>query len=53
MIFNVEIMNAPPRSSKTSDTVVDVGMPNELNTSRMMTSVTMTARNTVITSWKE
>ena len=33
----------PPSSSKTSETVVEVGMPIELNTSRSTTSVSMTA----------
>ena len=45
-------MKVAPSSSKTSDTVVDVGMPRVLKTSRMMTSDTITARNTIITSWK-
>ena len=42
--------NVAPRSSKTNDTVVDVGMPSVLNMSRITTSATMTARNTIITS---
>ena len=33
----------PPSSSKTSETVVEVGMPIELKTSRSTTSVSMTA----------
>ncbi len=45
-----DIANAPPRSSNTMLTVVDVGIPIELNTSRRITSVTITARNTHITS---
>ena len=43
-------MNVPPNNSNTSDTVVDVGIPKVLKMSRMMTSVTITARNIVITS---
>ena len=45
-------MKAPPSNSNTNDTVVEVGIPSVLNTSRMMTSVTMTARKSVITSSK-
>ena len=45
-------MKVPPSNSKTSDTVVDVGIPNVLNMSSTMTSVTITARNIVITSSK-
>ncbi len=37
------ITNAAPSSSKTIDTVVEVGIPSELNTSRRMMSVTITA----------
>ena len=43
-------MAAAPKSSNTSDTVVEVGMPSELNTSSTITSVTITARKTTITS---
>ena len=39
-----------PRSSNTIDTVVDVGIPSELNMSRRMISVTITAMNMAITS---
>ena len=46
-------INVPPRSSNTSDTVVEVGSPSVLNMSSTMTSVTMTARKMVITSWNE
>ncbi len=49
--FNVASMTVPPNSSKTRDTVVEVGMPSVLNISSTMTSVTMTARKIVITSW--
>ena len=42
-------MNVPPRSSKTRDIVVDVGIPKLLNMSRIMTSVTITAKKIVIT----
>ena len=45
-------MKAPPNNSNTSETVVEVGIPNVLNTSSTMTSVTMTARKSVITSSK-
>ena len=45
--------NVPPKSSNTNDTVVDVGIPRELNTSRTITSVTITARKSIITSLKE
>ena len=41
---------AAPRSSNTIDTVVDVGIPKELNTSRSMMSVTITAINMHIRS---
>ena len=39
-----ERMNVPPNNSNTIDTVVDVGIPNVLNTSSSTTSVTITAR---------
>ena len=39
-----------PSSSKTIDTVVDVGIPSELNTSRRMMSVTITAMKMQIRS---
>ena len=42
--------NAPPSNSKTKLTVVDVGIPNVLNTSSSTTSVTITAKKTHITS---
>ena len=45
-------MKVAPRSSKTSDTVVEVGMPRVLKMSSTTTSVTITARNIVITSAK-
>lgn len=38
-----ERAKVPPSSSKTSETVVEVGMPMELKTSRRTTSVSMTA----------
>ena len=41
-IFIRATTNVAPRSSKTSDTVVDVGIPRVLNRSRRMMSVTMT-----------
>ena len=43
----------PPSSSKTSETVVEVGMPSVLKASSTMMSVTITASMMVITSWKE
>lgn len=49
-IFKMASTNVPPNSSNTSDTVVEVGRPNVLNMSSTMTSVTITARNIVITS---
>ena len=52
-IFSRARMNVPPRSSNTSETVVEVGRPRVLNMSRMITSVTITARKMVITSWNE
>ena len=45
--------NVPPSSSKTMDTVVDVGSPRVLNTSRRMTSDIITARKMKNTSRKE
>ena len=45
-------MKVAPRSSKTSDTVVEVGMPRVLKMSSTTTSVTITASNIVITSAK-
>ena len=42
----------PPNSSNTIDTVVDVGIPNVLNTSSRTTSVTITARKIHINSLK-
>ena len=42
--------NVPPSNSNTSETVVEVGMPSVLNMSSTITSVTITARKTVITS---
>ena len=42
----------PPNSSKTIDTVVDVGMPIVLKTSSNTTSVSITASRMHITSAK-
>lgn len=42
--------NVAPRSSNTSETVVEVGIPSELNTSSRITSVTITAIKMAITS---
>ena len=44
--------NVPPSSSKTIDTVVDVGRPMVLNTSSSTTSVSITARRMHISSSK-
>ena len=52
-IFRRAMANVPPSSSNTKDTVVEVGIPKVLNMSRTITSVTITARNITITSWKE
>ena len=43
VIFISATTNVAPSSSNTIDTVVDVGIPSELNTSSRMMSVTMTA----------
>ena len=51
--FNVAIEKVLPKSPKTNEMVVEVGIPNELKVSRMSTLVTITARNMVITSAKE
>ena len=52
-IFSKARINVPPSNSKTIDTVVEVGIPNELKTSSSTTSVTMTARKMHIKSLKE
>ncbi|CCZ12667.1 conserved domain protein [Prevotella sp. CAG:1092] len=52
-IFNKARTKAPPSNSNTNETVVDVGIPRLLNMSSTITSVTITAKNTIITSWKE
>ena len=44
-IFISATANVAPSSSNTIDTVVDVGIPNVLNTSSRMMSVTITAIN--------
>ena len=49
-IFTMAMANAPPNSSNTIETVVEVGRPSELNTSSMITSVTITAMHMHITS---
>ena len=41
----------PPRSSKTIETVVEVGSPSELKRLRRSTSVTITAQKITSTSW--
>ena len=52
-IFSSASTHVPPSNSKTIDTVVDVGSPNELKMSNRMTSVTITARNMHISSFME
>ena len=42
-IFMIDTTKVAPSSSKTIDTVVDVGSPRVLNTSSRMMSVTITA----------
>ena len=49
-ILNRATTKVAPSSSKTSETVVDVGMPRELNMSSRMMSVTMTAMKMAMTS---
>ena len=49
-IFTKARAKAPPSNSNTMLTVVEVGMPSELNTSSSTTSVTITARKMHITS---
>jgi len=44
IILSAETATAAPRSSKTIETVVDVGRPYELKRSSRMTSVSITAR---------
>ena len=51
-IFMIDNANVPPKSSNTKETVVDVGIPNELNMSRSTTSVSMTAMRIHIISVK-
>ena len=43
-------MKVAPNSSKTMDTVVEVGIPKRLKISKTMTSVTMTDRKIIMTS---
>ncbi len=49
-IFIRETTKVAPKSSKTIDTVVDVGIPRELNMSINIMSVTITAINIHINS---
>ena len=51
-IFITETANEAPKISKTIDTVVEVGMPNVLNRSSIMTSVIITARKINMISLK-
>ena len=50
MIFMSDTATAAPKSSKTIETVVDVGRPYVLKRSRRRTSASMTARKMVISS---
>ena len=52
MLFSIAIQKAAPRSSKTIDTVVEVGSPRVLKILIRMISVTTAVRQIVITSWK-
>ena len=52
IILMIARAKVPPKSSNTIDTVVEVGIPNELNTSRSTTSVSITARRIHIISEK-
>ena len=45
-------MKVAPNSSKTMETVVEVGIPKRLKISKTMTSVTITAKKIIMTSWK-
>ena len=49
-IFNSASANVAPSNSKTIETVVEVGIPNELKISSKMMSVTMTAMKIHISS---
>jgi len=52
MIYS-ETATAAPNSSKTNDTVVEVGSPSVLNISSKMTSVIMTAKKSIMIFGKE
>ena len=51
-ILTMAMATVPPRSSNTKETVVEVGMPSELNTSKRTTSVSITASSMHIISEK-
>ena len=51
-LFSIAIQKAAPSSSKTIDTVVEVGRPKVLKILIKMMSVTTAVRQIVITSWK-
>ena len=51
-ILSRAITKDAPSSSNTSETVVEVGIPMLLNMSSTTTSVTITARKIVITSFR-
>ena len=51
-MVNSATTTAAPSNSNTRDTVVEVGKPKVLNKSSRMTSVSITARNNIITPWK-
>ncbi|MPM32362.1 hypothetical protein SDC9_78924 [bioreactor metagenome] len=47
-MLKIATATAEPSSSNTNETVVEVGRPSELKTSRRITSVSITARNNTI-----
>ena len=53
MVLTVAKAKVPPKRSKIRDTVVDVGIPSVLKMSNTIISVTITAKNMVITSSNE
>jgi len=52
LIFTTETATAEPSNSKTMETVVEVGIPNVLNMSSIITSVIITARKMTMISEK-
>ncbi|MPN10891.1 hypothetical protein SDC9_158188 [bioreactor metagenome] len=47
-MLKIATATAEPSNSNTKETVVDVGKPSELKTSRRITSVSITAKNSTI-----